>query len=160
MMSSDLSERAAAGDRAMAREADERAVLAVFEATSSAWAEGDANAFVRWYTETVTVILPGVHLQGKSAVRAAMAEAFAVPLKGSRRIHTAQDVRFLDADTAIVITRSVTVFPGEPGTSADQWELATWAFVRGADGWLVEAYHSCPAGAVPQEAMEMAGESR
>lgn len=159
-MSSDLSGQAVAGDRAMARRADEHAVLAVFEATSIAWAEGDANAFVRWYRETATVILPGVYLQGKAAVRAAMAEAFAVPLKGSRRIHAAQDVRFLDADTAIVITRSVTVFPGESEPTADQRELATWVFARGADGWLVEAYHSCPAGAAPQGARDIAGEGR
>ena len=146
-MSSNLSERVAAVDGGSAIQAEERAVLAVFDATSSAWAEGDANAFVRWYGETATVILPGAYLQGKDAVRAGMAEAFAAPLKGSKRIHTAQDVRFPGADTAIVITRSATVFPGEPEPPADRWELATWTFFRGDDGWLVEAYHSCPAGA-------------
>ena len=151
-MSSDLSERADTGDSGSAVQTEDRAVLAVFEATSSAWAEGDANAFVRWYGETATVILPGAYLRGRAAVRAAMAEAFALPLKGSRRIHTAQDVRFLDADTAIVITRSVTVFPGESEPPADRWELATWAFSRGDDGWLVEAYHSCPV--APQRAEE------
>ena len=155
-MTSDPSGRADAGDSGSAIHAEERAVLAVFDATSSAWAEGDANAFVRWYGETATVILPGVYLQGKAAVRAGMAEAFALPLKGSKRIHTAQDVRFPSADTAIVITRSVTVFPGESEPPADRWELATWAFARGDDGWLVEAYHSCPAGAAPQGAQDLA----
>jgi uncharacterized protein (TIGR02246 family) len=149
-MSSDLS----------AIQAEELAVLAVFDATSSAWAQGDADAFVRWYGETATVILPGSYLRGKAAVRVAMAEAFAVPLKGSKRIHKPQDVRFLGTDTAIVITRSVTVLPGESEPSADRWELATWAFSRGDDGWLVEAYHSCPAGAAPQGAEDLAGEGR
>ncbi|MEV1175764.1 SgcJ/EcaC family oxidoreductase [Nonomuraea sp. NPDC049784] len=145
-MSPDLNGRADAGGGGSPIQAEERALLAVFDATSSAWAEGDANAFVRWYGENAAVILPGVYLKGKAAVRAGMADAFAMPLKDSKRIHTAQDVRFLDADTAIVITRSVTVFPGEPEPPADRWELATWAFSRGDDGWLVEAYHSCPAG--------------
>jgi uncharacterized protein (TIGR02246 family) len=151
-MSSYLRERADAGGSDSAVPVEERAVLAVFDETSSAWAKGDANAFVRRYGEKASVILPGVHLQGRASVRTGMAEAFALPLKGSTRVHRAENVRFLNADTAIVITRSATVFPGESQPPADRWELATWAFSRGDDGWLVEAYHSCPAGAAPQEA--------
>jgi uncharacterized protein (TIGR02246 family) len=87
-------------------------VLAVFDATSSAWADGDVTAFVKWYAEDATVILPGFYLQGKAAVRAGMGEAFAGPLKGSKRIHAVQNVRFLGEDAALVVTRSVTALPG------------------------------------------------
>jgi uncharacterized protein (TIGR02246 family) len=151
-MSSDLNGRtdAVPGDGGSTIQAEERGVLALFDATSSAWAKGDANAFVRWYAEDTTVILPGVYLQGKAAVRAGMAEAFAFPLKGSKRIHKARNVRFLSEDAAIVVTRSVTVLPGEKEPPAERWELATWALSRSDGGWLVEAYHSCPAGADPQ----------
>lgn len=104
-----------AGTGHTATQSDEHSVLAVFDATSSAWASNDVAAFVRCYTEDATVVLPGVHLQGKAAIRAAMAAAFAAPLKDSRRVHAAQTVRFLGPETAVVITRSVTILPTETG---------------------------------------------
>jgi len=122
------------------------AVLAVFEATSRAWADGDANAFAASYAEDATVILPGFCLLGRAGVRASMGDAFAGPLKGSRRIHTARNVRFLGDDTALVVTDSVTAFPGETEPPAERRELATWTLSRHDGGWLIEAYHSCAAG--------------
>ncbi|MEW9527448.1 SgcJ/EcaC family oxidoreductase [Microbispora sp. NPDC049125] len=124
----------------------EQAVLALFDATSSAWRDGDAGAFAGRYAEDATVILPGVHLRGRAGIRASMGDAFAGPLKGSRRIHTPRGVRFLGADVAVVVTRSATVFPGEAEPPADRWELATWTLARRDGRWLVETYHSCPAG--------------
>jgi uncharacterized protein (TIGR02246 family) len=124
-------------------EVEERAVRAVFAAASSAWTDGDASAFVTWYAEDATVILPGFYLRGKADIRASMANAFVGPLKGSKRIHSVQSVRFLGADAAIVVTRSATTFPGETEPPAERWELATWALSRLDGSWLVEAYHSC-----------------
>lgn len=146
-MSSDLHGQAAATTTSSASpiQAEERAVLAVFDATSSAWKDGDVNAFVTWYAEDATVILPGIYLRGKADVRAGMGHAFAGPLKGSRRIHAVQSVRFLGDDAAIVVTRSATTFPGETEPPAERWELATWALSKCDGRWLVEAYHSCPA---------------
>ncbi len=146
-MGSDLHEQTAATTSGAAPiHAGQRAVLAVFDATSEAWAAGDANAFVNWYAEDATVILPGFCLRGRADVRASMGNAFAGPLKGSRRIHAVQNVRFVGDDAAIVITRSATTLPGEAEPPSERWELATWALSRGDGGWLVEAYHSCPAG--------------
>ncbi|MGW0810849.1 SgcJ/EcaC family oxidoreductase [Nonomuraea sp. NPDC002799] len=121
-------------------QAEERALLAVFDATSRAWAEGDANAFVTSYAEDATVILPGVYLRGRADVRTGMGHAFAGPLKGSRRVHEVESVRFLGGDAAIVVTRSATTFPDE------RWESATWALSRSDCRWLVRSYHSCPPG--------------
>ena len=121
------------------------AVLGVFDATSIAWADGDADEFVAWYAEDATVILPGSHLQGKPAVRNGMKNAFAGRLKDSKRIHTARSVRFLSSDAAIVTTRSATTFPGETEPPAERWEMATWVIAMRNGKWLVEAYHSCPA---------------
>jgi uncharacterized protein (TIGR02246 family) len=145
-MSSDLHEQPAATTSGSAApiQDGQRAVLAVFGGTSEAWADGDANAFASWYAEHATVILPGFYLRGKADVRASMGSAFAGPLKGSRRIHAVQDVRFVSAGAAIVITRSATTFPGEAEPPAERWELATWTLSTGDGRWLVEAYHSCP----------------
>ncbi|HEY3713383.1 MAG TPA: SgcJ/EcaC family oxidoreductase [Jatrophihabitantaceae bacterium] len=118
------------------------AVRAVFGETSAAWAEGDADAFASRYSANATAILPGFYLPNKAAIRTNMAVAFAGPLKGSRRIHELQAVRFLGDGTAIVISRSVTTFDGdgEPG----QWEWATWVLAEHDGRWLIEAYHGCP----------------
>jgi uncharacterized protein (TIGR02246 family) len=121
----------------------EKGVLATFEATSRAWADGDAHAFVAWYADDATVILPGVNLAGKADIDGAMAAAFAGPLKRSRRVHDARSTRFLDGDTAIVVTRSETVFPGEASVPPDRQELATWVLTSHDGRWLVRSYHSC-----------------
>ncbi|GLW11360.1 hypothetical protein Misp01_64880 [Microtetraspora sp. NBRC 13810] len=126
--------------------AEERAVLAVFDSTSTAWSDGDADAFADRYGEDATVILPGARLRGREDIRSSMGDAFAGPLKGSRRVHTPQSVRFLGADVAIVVTRSATLSPGETSPAADRWELATWTLSRHDGRWLVQAYHSCFAG--------------
>jgi uncharacterized protein (TIGR02246 family) len=120
-------------------------VVAVFDGTSKAWADGDADAFTQWYAEDATVILPGSYLRDQAEVRAGMAAAFAGPLKGSKRVHLVQSVRLLGQDAAVVVTRSATTFAGEEEVPAERWELATWALSRNDDRWLIEAFHSCPA---------------
>jgi len=74
-----------------------------------------------------------------------MAAAFAGPLKRSRRPHSAQSVRFLSGDTAIVVTESATLFPGEAEAPPDRQHLVTWVLTRHDGQWLVEANHICPA---------------
>jgi uncharacterized protein (TIGR02246 family) len=118
-------------------------VVATFEATSKAWADGDASAFAAWYADDATVILPGFYLRGKNDVDTSMAAAFAGPLRGSRRVHSVQSVRFLAPDAAIVVTRSTTVFPGEDEAPAERRDLATWVLTRRDFQWSVESYHSC-----------------
>ena len=122
------------------------AVVATFEATSKAWAAGDADAFAAWYADDATVILPGFYLRGKGDVGASMAAAFGGPLKGSRRVHSVQSVRFPAPDAAIVVTRSATLFPGEEEAPAERRDLATWVLTRRDSQWSIESYHSCLAG--------------
>jgi uncharacterized protein (TIGR02246 family) len=122
----------------------DRAVRAVFDEVSAAWADGDADAFTGWYTEGATAVLPGFYLPGKDAIRAAMADANAGPLKGSRRIHEVQTVRFLGDGTAIVISKSATTLAGETEPAAGWREWATWVLTRHEGRWLIEAYHGCP----------------
>jgi uncharacterized protein (TIGR02246 family) len=122
------------------------AIQAVFAQTSRAWADGDGEAFAAAYAPDATVILPGIYLPGQDAIRVAMAAAFAGPLKNTRRIHEVQSIRFTDPGTAIVITGSVTVPPGAPQPAAQQRERATWMLSRRDGQWLIDAYHSSPAG--------------
>lgn len=126
------------------RASREDAVRAVFDETSQAWAEGDADAFAARYAADATVILPGRYLPGRAAIRTAMAAAFAGPLKNSRRIHRVQAVRFAGPGMAIVITDSITALPGEPEPPVQQHERATWVLSRHDGHWLIDAYHSSP----------------
>jgi uncharacterized protein (TIGR02246 family) len=122
--------------------ADEAGVRAVFDAVMAAWADNDADDFAARYTETATVVLPGFHLPGRAAIHSAMAEAFGGPLKGSRRIHEIQSIRFPADHIAIVISRSATVPPDEAAPAT--WSLATWVLTDHPGHWQIEAYHDCP----------------
>jgi uncharacterized protein (TIGR02246 family) len=73
-----------------------------------------------------------------------MAAAFTGPLKDSQRVHRVENIRFTDPATAIVITDSVTVHPGEPEPPARQRERATWVLTRHDGMWLIDAYESSP----------------
>lgn len=115
----------------------------VVAAASRAWADNDVDAFASVYADEATAILPGFHLRGREGVHAAMADAFAGPLKGTRRVHDVRSVRLLDADTAVVISRSGTV-PAD-AAEPETWSMATWVLARRGGRWLVEAYHDCPA---------------
>ncbi|HEX3957693.1 MAG TPA: SgcJ/EcaC family oxidoreductase [Trebonia sp.] len=119
-------------------------IRALFAVVSRAWTDGDADAFAAGYAENATVIFPGTYLPGREAIRAAMAAAFAGPLKGSRRIHDVHAIRFPGDRTAVVISNSGTVLAGEPGAPADRSERVTWLLSRRDGRWLVEAYHSSP----------------
>jgi uncharacterized protein (TIGR02246 family) len=54
-------------------------------------------------------------------------------------------VRFLSGGTAVVVTESATIFPGETEAPPDRQHLVTWILTRRDGRWLVEANHICPA---------------
>jgi uncharacterized protein (TIGR02246 family) len=122
----------------------ETAVRAVFDAATAAWAQGDTEVFVGCYSDAATVILPGIYLPDREAVRTGMGAAFAGPLRASRRVHDVQSIRFPTPDTAVAITKSVTVFPGADTPRDEQWEWSTWVLVRSGGRWRFEACHACP----------------
>jgi uncharacterized protein (TIGR02246 family) len=124
--------------------ADE-SVRAVFEVMSEAWARHDAVQFAACYADGATEIGPGNNLRGRGDITGSMAAAFAGPLKDSLRPHSAQMVRFLPGGTAIVVTESATIFPGEAVAPPDRRHLVTWLLTRHGDRWLVEANHICQA---------------
>src|SRR5690348_16050327 len=85
---------------------------AVLDRLYAAWAAGDADAFVADFTADATSIVPGSVSQGRAALRDRMATLFAGPLNGTRVVDEVQSVRYLGADTAVVISRSAVVPAG------------------------------------------------
>lgn len=126
----------------------ESTVREVFREVSRAWAAGDAAAFTSWYAPEASVVLPGFHLAGEESIRTTMAGAFAGPLHGTRRVHDIERIRLVTPDVALVHTSSATVQEGQLEPGPEQRETVTWVLAKHSGRWLIEAYHSSPAGSV------------
>ena len=125
-------------------DADRRAVLAVIKAVYVAWEANDADEFVAVYLDDATVVQPGVFKKNRQEIRTTMAAGFGGPLKGSRVIDTPQDVRFVDDETAIVVSEGGILFPGETTCPSDRLVRATWVVAKRDGQWFVAAYHNSP----------------
>ncbi len=125
--------------------ADQQAVLDVLKGVYNAWEANDAEAFVADYLDDASVVQPGVYKKSRQEVQSTMAGGFAGPLKGSRVIDQPQDVRFLNEDTAIVISEGGIVFPGQDAVSSQAMVRATWVLAKRDGRWRVAAYHYSPA---------------
>ena len=120
-------------------------VMSVIHAVYDAWADGDADAFARLYTDDATVVQPGIYKENNEVIRTTMAAAFAGPLKGSTVLDKPQGVRFLGPDTAVVITESGILMPGQTDLPAGGLVRCTWVLTRRDGQWYVAAYHNSPA---------------
>ena len=125
-------------------DSDRRAVLAVIQAVYTAWEANDADEFVAVYLDDATVVQPGVFKKNRQEIRTTMAAGFGGPLKGSRVIDTPQDVRFVNDETAIVVSEGGILFPGETTCPSDRLVRATWVVTQRDGHWLVAAYHNSP----------------
>jgi uncharacterized protein (TIGR02246 family) len=123
----------------------ESAVLEVIQGQYAAWAENDADAFAAFYAEDATVVQPGVYKKDRAEIRATMAAAFAGPLKGSRVIDAAQNVRFLGADVAVVISQDGILLAAETEVPAERLVRATWVIAQQDGNWLIRALQTSPA---------------
>jgi uncharacterized protein (TIGR02246 family) len=120
-----------------------RAVRDVLAATVAAWAANDADAFADLYSPDATVVVQGgVFLRGREELRDFMAAGFAGPRKGTRSVDEQESVRVF-GDTAVVVSRSGVLMPGEQAVPPERLRRATWTLARHDGWWLVEAYHNC-----------------
>jgi uncharacterized protein (TIGR02246 family) len=122
----------------------ENAVHAVLDSVYAAWADNDADAFVTPYATDATAVHTGSIMENRNAIRATMAAMFDGPLKGSRGIHGVQRIRFVGADTAIVLSRGAMLFAGQTEPAAETRTLDGWVLCKQDGTWRVEAFHNCP----------------
>ena len=97
------------------------------------------------YLDDASVVQPGVYKKDRQAIQSTMAGGFAGPLKGSHVIDQPQDVRFLNEETAIVISEGGIVFPGQNAVPSEGMVRATWVLVKRDGRWCVAAYHNSAA---------------
>jgi len=123
---------------------DESAVYAVLETVYAAWGDNDADAFVKPYATYATAVHSGTVMENRDAIRATMMAVFDGPLKGSRGIHEVQRIRFVSADTAIVLSKGAILFAGQTEPAAESKTLDGWVLCKYGGTWRVEAFHNCP----------------
>jgi uncharacterized protein (TIGR02246 family) len=123
---------------------DEAAVLTVIDGVYAAWADNDADAFVTPYAADATAVHSGTVMQNRDAIRATMATAFHGTLRGSRGIHDVQRIRFVGAETAIVLSTGAILFGGQTEPAAESRTLDGWVLCKHDGTWRIEAFHNCP----------------
>jgi uncharacterized protein (TIGR02246 family) len=123
---------------------DEVAVRGVLDAVYAAWADNDADAFVAPYMPSATAVHSGTVMEDRDAIRVTMATVFDGPLKGSKGIHDVQKIRFIGADTAVVLSKGAILFAGQAEPSPESRTLDGWVLCKHDGGWRVEAFHNCP----------------
>ncbi|MFI9596951.1 SgcJ/EcaC family oxidoreductase [Nonomuraea sp. NPDC052265] len=123
---------------------DVAAVKGVLEGLYRAWADGDADAFVKDYTEDATAIMPGSFRGSREEVHRNMAEGFASYLKGSTTVDKLRSIRFLGESAAIAVSETGVRFPGETEVPAERMVYATWVLEKRDGAWLLAAYHNSP----------------
>ncbi len=127
------------------RATDEAAIQAVLAASYDAWAAGDAAGMVRDYTEDATAILPGSVRDGREAIKASMAAAFAGPLRNTWTYNRQLGLRFLGSDAAVLVTESAILFAGQTEVPEEDKVHATWVLQKQDGRWFIAAYHNSPA---------------
>jgi uncharacterized protein (TIGR02246 family) len=135
--------RTQTGDQA--KTADEAAILQVLKGVYDAWDAHDADAFVADYTEDACAILPGSYRRSREEVRQSMAAGFGGPLKGSTTTNKMLGIRHLTDDTAVAVSETNILFPGETEAPAGRAAVATWVLVRRDGRWLLASYQNSPA---------------
>ncbi|MEO6703877.1 MAG: SgcJ/EcaC family oxidoreductase [Jatrophihabitantaceae bacterium] len=110
--------------------------------TSAAWAAGDAETFSLAFAEDAVVVIAGVLLQGRCAVRSYIGAAFAGPMRGTCVHSEPVYLRQLTTELVLVITQGGVYLPGEAQVAPDRSLRASWVFSRSEPGWLISAYHS------------------
>jgi uncharacterized protein (TIGR02246 family) len=123
---------------------DEVAVRAALDTVYAAWADNDADAFVAPYMPGATAVHSGTAMENRDAIRVTMATVFDGPLKGSKGIHDVQKIRFVGADTAVVLSKGAILFAGQAEPAAESRTLDGWVLCKHDGDWRVEAFHNCP----------------
>jgi uncharacterized protein (TIGR02246 family) len=124
---------------------DRQAIRDVLARLYQAWEANDAEAFVADYTDDAIVIQPGVFKKDREEIRTTMAAGFAGPLSGSRATDQPVGVRFLNDDTALVVSEGGILFPGQDSVASERMVRASWVLVRRGGAWLITSYHNSPA---------------
>jgi uncharacterized protein (TIGR02246 family) len=122
----------------------ERGVREVLQRSMTAFSAGDAEGFAALYARDATVVLTLGVLKGRDEIRAFVAREFAGRLKGATASDDVESIRFVAADTAVAVSLSNFLLPGESEAPAERLRRATCTFTREDGTWVIQAYANTP----------------
>jgi uncharacterized protein (TIGR02246 family) len=118
-------------------------VAAVPAKMVAAWAAHDAAAFADLFHPDGTMILPGVYVKGREAIREYMAAAYLAQYKDTRVTGSPLDMKFLDANVVALISTGGVIAAGATELAESDTIRATWTLVRRDGTWRLAVYHNC-----------------
>lgn len=124
--------------------ADQAAVAALTQRVIAAWAYHDSDAFANVFTEDGTMILPGVYLKGREAIRSYLVEAYQGKYKGTQVTGKPIDIRFFGPDFGILLSQGGVLEKGESEVSEAAQIRASWVVVKQDGQWYLAAYQNSP----------------
>jgi uncharacterized protein (TIGR02246 family) len=125
-------------------EADQIAIATLTQKVIAAWAYQDAAAFASVFTEDGTMIVAGVYQKGRADIEAYMKEAFEGRWKNTQVTGKPLDLRFLNAETAILLTQGGVLEPGQTEVNETTAIRASWTAVKRDGQWVLAAYQNTP----------------
>lgn len=108
------------------------------------WESNDADGVANAFTENGSMLIGGMQLKSREAIRTYVKDAFAGAYKGSRIDEAAADVYFLNPEVALVIATGGVLLPDEKSLPESRVNRSTWVTVKAGGEWLVLSYQSSP----------------
>jgi uncharacterized protein (TIGR02246 family) len=121
---------------------DEHAIHDVVTRLENTWNAGDSVAYAALFAEDANFIhIFGGQLDGRTAIQESHRHIFATIYRGSQVRITAQNIRFVREDVAIVFNRAQLKF--HEGQEARELETRpTMVVAKGGDGWQIVAFQN------------------
>ena len=112
----------------------------------AAWDAGDADAFAGVFTENGSILVDDEQINGREAIRAFFAEAFAEggALAGTRIITEPVDIKVLEPGVAVVITDGGVLHGTETEVPTERTVRGTWVTVREGEEWRMVSQQTSP----------------
>ncbi|MFD6949713.1 MULTISPECIES: SgcJ/EcaC family oxidoreductase [unclassified Nocardiopsis] len=122
----------------------EREVLTVPQLIQGAWLANDADFFASVFTPDGSLLIQDEELADREEIRAFMAAGFDGALRGAHVSGWPLAMRFLDPDTALVVTQGGIVLAGEDSVAPEREIRAVWVVVRRSGRWHLMSHQSSP----------------
>jgi uncharacterized protein (TIGR02246 family) len=124
-------------------DADHAAVRGLYHELIEGWNEGSGARFAAVFTDDGDLVaFDGTHLGGRSVIEAFQQELFDKWVKGTRLTGTIEQVRFLDADTAVMLATGGTIMRRKTKPARARDSIQTLVAVRTPDGWRLTAFQN------------------